>query len=964
MSVRVPAAAAFAPALALALLAGTPAASAQSAPTARQPTIGDLASRKVEVHRDTMVSANVSRAMENYRRFLELQNTDPKLRAEALRRLGDLNLDAGEMQRLEQEVTAVDLQGAEAIKLYTTLLKAFPDYARNDQVLYQLARAYETTGQSGQALGTLDRIVQRYPQSPQLDEVQFRRGELLFSDKRYADAERAYAAVIGRGAGSAFFQQSLYKRGWSLFKQSQALESLPSFGGVLDQELGAGRGKSVRLETLKRADRELVEDTLRVMSITFSYNDGAASLEQYMSQHGERPYAWLLYSRLGDLYVDKQRYQDAASVYRAYVARDPYSDHAPDLDMAAIEAYGKGGFSQLVFDGKHEFVEHYNFDSPYWKPRSRADNPRVVQELKTNLKDVATYFHASAQKSKRVADYQEAARWYRDYLKSFPEDADSAATDYLLAEALFESHQYADAAAEYEHTAYGYPRNEKSATAAYAALVSYQKGEEGLSGADKDAWHKRAMDAGVRFAQSFPEHPDSAGVLTRAAEEIFAAGDQPRAVSVSESILARQPPVDAAKQRIAWTIIAQARFDQGDYAKAEPAFLQARELAGKDDKMRADLTERLAASVYKEGEAKQKAGDGGGAVEDFLRVGRVAPESKIRANAQYDAAAELLTLKEWERAIGVLQDFRRQFPQHQLQPEVARKLAVAYSEANRPGEAAAEFERIASTNTARRCRGGAPAPGGLRRQERRWRAARSLVPGDHPRRRAGRRAAHRSHPLPGREGAAGARAAGARCVSCGASDCAAQEEPHRQARRARACDGRLQARRRVPGRRGHYRRHLRDGGAVRRARQGHPGLGAAREAQGRCAGGIQLTARGAGISVRGAGDQGARAERRARQGRGVRRVGAQELPGARAAQARALRQNGADAGCGHQPRIRARPAARRLPRSTRGASQLWHSRGWCRWHLPPAAPSLRAPPHARRPRSRSRRRMPQRRRRR
>jgi tetratricopeptide (TPR) repeat protein len=694
---RVPSAASLAPALALALLATAPRAWAQSA-AAGQPTIGDLASRKVDVHRDTVVSANAARAMDNYRHFLELQNTDPKLRAEALRRLGDLNLDAGEMQRLEQEVTAVDLQGAEAIKLYTTLLKAYPDYARNDQVLYQLARAYETTGQSGQALGTLDRIVQHYPQSPQIDEVQFRRGELLFSDKRYADAERAYGAVIGgRGAGSAFYQQSLYKRGWSLFKQSLAVESLPSFGGVLDQELGTGGGgKSVRLEKLKRADRELVEDTLRVMSITFSYNEGAASLEQYMAQHGERPYAWLLYSRLGNLYVDKQRYQDAANVYRAYVARDPYSDQAPDLDMAAIEAYGKGGFSQLVVDGKHEFVERYNFASPYWKTRTRADNPRVVQELKTNLKDVATYFHASAQKSKRVADYQEAARWYRDYLKSFPEDTDSAATDYLLAEALFESHQYADAAAEYEHTAYGYARNDKSATAAYAGLVSYQKGEEALSGADRDAWHKRAMDAGVRFAQTFPEHPDSAGVLTRAAEEIFAAGDRPRAVIVSESILARQPPVDGAKQRIAWTIIAQSHFDAGDYAKAEPAFVQARELAGKDDKMRADLTERLAASVYKEGEAKQKAGDAGGAVEDFLRVARVAPQSKVRANAQYDAAAELLNLKQWDRAIGVLEDFRRQFPQHQLQPEVTRKLAVAYSEGHRPGEAAAEFERIAA----------------------------------------------------------------------------------------------------------------------------------------------------------------------------------------------------------------------------------------------------------------------------
>ena len=45
-----------------------------------------------------------------------------------------------------------DAQGAEAIKLYTSLLKSYPDYPRNDQVLYQLARAYETTGQPEAAL--------------------------------------------------------------------------------------------------------------------------------------------------------------------------------------------------------------------------------------------------------------------------------------------------------------------------------------------------------------------------------------------------------------------------------------------------------------------------------------------------------------------------------------------------------------------------------------------------------------------------------------------------------------------------------------------------------------------------------------------------------------------------------------------------------------------------------------------
>jgi cellulose synthase operon protein C len=658
-------------------------------------TIKDLKSKDLQIHKDTKVDASSSKAMDNYRRFLELQKTDPALRAEALRRLGDLNLDAGDIERMEKEVGLVDLQSGEAIKLYATLLKAYPDYARNDQVLYQLARAYETTGQPEQALATLDHIVQKYPNSPSLDEVQFRRGELLFSAKRYPEAEHAYAVVIQRGKSSDYYEQSLYKHGWSLFKQSMTDESLSSFAGVLDLTL-VRNGKSVPIENLRRADRELVEDTLRVMAIAFSYGDGAGSIDAFLKRHGAAPYSYLLYSRLGDLYVDKQRYQDGAATYLAYVKSDPYSDQAPNLAMQAIDAYGKGGFADLVLQGKHEFVERYNFSSPFWTTRDKAQNPKVVQELKINLKDVATYFHATAQKSKRPEDYQEAARWYRDYLKSFPDDPDSAATNYLLAETLFESHQYADAAAEYEHTAYGYPKNAKSATAAYAGLVSYQKGEEGLSGPEKVEWHKRATDAGVKFAQTFPEHPDSAGVLTRAAEDIYAAKDLPRAITVSESILARQPPVDPAKQRIAWSIIARGHYEQAEYDKAEPAFVKARDLAGTDEKLRTELTEGLAASVYKQGEAKQKTGDAAGAVDDYLRVAKVAPDSTIRATAMYDAAAQLIVLKQWDRAITVLEDYRREFPKNEHGADVTKKLAVAYSEAGRPGEAAGEFEKIAT----------------------------------------------------------------------------------------------------------------------------------------------------------------------------------------------------------------------------------------------------------------------------
>ena len=683
--------------LAVALaLAASPVVAADAPKPAQ--TIKELGKRKVDVRVDGPSLASASRAMDNYRRFLELQNTDPGRRAEALRRLGDLSLESGELERLENEVNRIDLGGAEAIRLYGVLLKAYPDYPRNDQVLYQLARAYETTGQTEKALATLDDIVRRYPGTAEIGEVQFRRGEILFSAQRYREAESAYAIVTGRGASGTFYQQGLYKQGWSLFKQSLNDECLPVFARLLDLKLVDRNrpGTLLRMDSLGRADRELVDDTLRVMSVTLSYLDGPRPLDEFITKLGNPPYAALLYSRLGDLYVEKQRFQDAATTYRAFVNRDPDNEFSPGLAMQAIEAYKKGGFAQLVLEGKRDYVEHYNFDAPFWKGRDRKAYAKVEAELKANLTDVAAYYHATAQKSHKLEDYQQAARWYRSELASFPEDPESAHTNYLLAEALFESGQFADAVTEYERSAYGYPQGEESAKAAYAALNAYQKREAQLPAGEKADWHRRSIESGVKFAQTFPAHPDSAGVLTRGAQDLYAARDLPRALEVSGLLLARVPPADIAQRRIAHSIIGQASFDTGDYLRAESDWSKARELTAPADPERRNLDEQLAATVYRQAEARRNAGDTEGAAQDFLRVATVSPTATIRATSQYDAAAAFITAKQWPRAIDVLEAYRRDYPKSELQADVTQKLAVAYSAANRPGDAAAEYERIAA----------------------------------------------------------------------------------------------------------------------------------------------------------------------------------------------------------------------------------------------------------------------------
>ena len=121
-------------------------------------------------------------------------------------------------------------------------------------------------------------------------------------------------------------------------------------------------------------------------------------------------------------------------------------------------------------------------------------------------------------------------------------------------------------------------------------------------------------------------------------------------LQTAQALLARTPPVDAAKQRIAWTIIGQVSFNQGDFAAGRERLHAMRwRVAAANDPERADITERLAAAVYKQGEAKRRAGDQAGAAEDFLRVARVAPGSKVVATSQYDAAAALITAQQWDR---------------------------------------------------------------------------------------------------------------------------------------------------------------------------------------------------------------------------------------------------------------------------------------------------------------------------
>ena len=60
----------------------------------KKDTIKSLENKKVKVRSGKVIVNSTDLARDNYRAFLDLVSDDPELRAEAMRRLGDLELDA------------------------------------------------------------------------------------------------------------------------------------------------------------------------------------------------------------------------------------------------------------------------------------------------------------------------------------------------------------------------------------------------------------------------------------------------------------------------------------------------------------------------------------------------------------------------------------------------------------------------------------------------------------------------------------------------------------------------------------------------------------------------------------------------------------------------------------------------------------------------------------------------------
>ncbi|MBT8108319.1 MAG: tetratricopeptide repeat protein [Gammaproteobacteria bacterium] len=585
----------------------------------------------------------------------------------------------------------------EAIETYQQILEAYPDYERNDKVLYQMSRAYDEIGQPDLAMEVMNRLVQEYPYSRHVDEVHFRRGEYYFVRKKFIDAEDAYSAAITLGSNSDYYELALYKKGWTLYKQYFYEEALDNFIAMLDHRQSIGFDFDAMGED---DDEHRITDTFRVISLSFSNMADPEVVDRYFSVNGDRSYADKIYANLAEFYFAKLRYEDAASVYRSFIDLNPYHKVSPHFGMRVVEIYDEAGFPKLVVEAKKDFATKYALNAAYWDHIEVAESDEVVGFLKTNLTDLAGHYHALYQEEllveERPANFVEANRWYRQLLGSFPDDPDTPGVNYQLADLLLENEDFVDAAHEYERTAYGYDAHEKSSAAGYAAVYAWRKELDAATGARQRDVMEATVESSLRFADTFVEHEQAPIVLGAAADDLYEMKDFARAIESAHKLVERYPATDEELRRSAWAVIAHSSIDIAEYVDAEVAYTNVLQLTPADDESREAVIDGLAASIYKQAEQANLLEDYRAAAGHFLRIKAVVPTSSIRSSAEYDAAAALMKLEDWTMASGVLEEFRTSHPEHELNKDATKQLAYIYREDGQTARSAAEHERIAA----------------------------------------------------------------------------------------------------------------------------------------------------------------------------------------------------------------------------------------------------------------------------
>jgi cellulose synthase operon protein C len=280
----------------------------------------------------------------------------------------------------------------------------------------------------------------------------------------------AYKNVLTR-PDDRNYNLALYKVAWAYYRASRYPEALEHFWKLLqwsdDERQRTGRGSELRAEAIQYLGIGFAYDDWNENQVPDPQEGQPTGIERVQNPAllpQDKPWTGEVFQRLGYVYFDEAKYPEAVKIWEIALKRWPNDPEAPEIQNMIARAFTRHNEADASIEARAK-LSNYAEGTAWWE--ANKDHPveqRHAEELAEEaLIGAAINHHQRAQGLRRTCveqqdldlckqaqeEYRLASSAYRGYIDRYPNNPQAYELQYNLADTLYWSENYEDAAKEY-----------------------------------------------------------------------------------------------------------------------------------------------------------------------------------------------------------------------------------------------------------------------------------------------------------------------------------------------------------------------------------------------------------------------------------------------------------------------------------------------------------------------------------
>lgn len=666
-------------------------------------------------------------AIERFEAFLRKYPNDDVYTPDAMFRLAELYFEKSsdefltESRGFESEIMAwergdrsTEPQAPEprfdkTIGLHNELLQRFPDYRFADAARYLLGYAYGEMGRQDEALASYQALVDNHPGSKLVPETWTRIGEIHFDGNTTESLDKAVVAYrnVLDHPDSPYYDKALYKIAWTYYRLNRYEDSVDNF-------LALVRFADEQRRLTGVSGSELRSEALEYIAISLADPDwgGLDRARQVLGPIEQESFAQEAWKRYGEVLFEQTRYQDAIAVLSYTLQRFPNAPTNPEAQAQIVRAYEQLRDFDGATEAREQLVQRYGQGSD-WASANADDEKALANAASLTEKSLSTaalFRHEQAQRlraegkdAESKVQYAAAAAAYRDYLERFPETTRAYDFTFYLAETLYYSGDYVQAAERYADVRDSTVNNKYLDTAALFCFISHEKHIEELEEAGQlpkltvlkaeqragkpvtpeplPPARQALVDAADRFIELVGNNENTPAIAYRAAEELYKHDQFEEARKRFETIVARYPSEKVAQYSanlIIETYLAAEDWDRVDEWSGRLIELAEGGAGGgpRGGELVESLNDVRLKAQFKIAERYNEQNEYEKAAETYVKLVDADPESEVADKALYNAALAYEKVKRFDTASKIYKRIFDDYPKSSLAPKALFRVGI------------------------------------------------------------------------------------------------------------------------------------------------------------------------------------------------------------------------------------------------------------------------------------------------